>query len=90
MQKKPHAVIDVRDKPQYKGDMTLTLKEKVERVERSIIESAIWDEDGNVAGAARALGTPSRTIWDKIIKYSINPREVRAPSNKCVHCGRRG
>jgi DNA-binding NtrC family response regulator len=88
MQKKSYAVIDVRDKPQYKGDMTL--RQKVERVERAIIESAIWDEEGNVAGAARALNTPARTIWDKIVKYQIVPRNVRAPPRKCPHCGRRG
>ncbi len=51
----------------------LTLAIAVEQLERQLVEEALRDEGGNVAAAARALGTTERILRYKARKLGIDP-----------------
>ena len=55
----------------------LTLGEAVANLERRMISEALTSERGNVARAARALGTSERVIRYKAIKYNIDTSSFR-------------
>lgn len=55
----------------------LTLKEKIEDIERDEIISALTECKCNMAKAARTLGITERMIGYKIKKYGIRIKGVR-------------
>ncbi|MGA2975260.1 MAG: sigma-54 dependent transcriptional regulator [Spirochaetia bacterium] len=46
-----------------------------EEAERETIKSALEEADGNQTRAAQALGMGRNTLWRKMKKYGMNPRE---------------
>jgi Nif-specific regulatory protein len=48
-----------------------TLAEAVEQLERTMIEDALRESEGNLARAARALGTTERILRYKVDKYEL-------------------
>jgi Nif-specific regulatory protein len=56
----------------------LTLNEAVERLERQLIEDALRNANGNVAAAARVLGTTERVVRYKAQKLGIDTARLRA------------
>lgn len=55
-----------------------SLADRVDRVERSIIEEALRRALGQVAQAADALLIPKKTLYDKLKRYAIDPERFRA------------
>jgi Nif-specific regulatory protein len=55
----------------------LTMAEAVERLERQMIEEALHEARGNLARAARALGSTERVVRYKAGKYGIVPVRQR-------------
>jgi len=55
----------------------LTLSEAVERLEQELIEDALRDSAGNLARAARALGTTERILRIKVQKYELSHLRAR-------------
>jgi two-component system C4-dicarboxylate transport response regulator DctD len=53
----------------------VSLPQQVDAYERSLIVSSLDALDGNVAAAAVNLGIPRKTLYDKLKKYDINPRD---------------
>ncbi|MEX8495943.1 sigma-54-dependent transcriptional regulator [Sphaerotilus sp.] len=54
-----------------------TLPEQVEQVERVLITEALRQHLGDVSAAARALGVPKQTLYDKRRRLQIDPAEFR-------------
>jgi two-component system response regulator AtoC len=50
---------------------SLCLKDRVEALERHLIQSALANSDNNKAAAARALGVSERTLWYKLKSYGM-------------------
>lgn len=50
---------------------SLGLKERVESLERQLIEAALARSDNNKAAAARLLGVSERTLWYKLKTYQM-------------------
>jgi Nif-specific regulatory protein len=55
-----------------------TLAEAVEQLERRMIEDALRESEGNLARAARALGTTERILRYKVDKYDLAGLRARA------------
>jgi Nif-specific regulatory protein len=73
-----HLPRSVREAPDEAGPPpALTLAEAVSRVERQMIEDALRTAAGNVAAAARALGTTDRVVRYKVRKLGIVPPRPR-------------
>jgi Nif-specific regulatory protein len=77
------AVIQVEDLPESvrangASPARLTLAEAVERLEREMIQEALRNEAGNVAAAARALGTTERIVRYKAQKLGIDASRFRS------------
>ena len=49
----------------------------VERLERQMVEEALRDEGGNVAAAARVLGTTERIVRYKARKLGVDPSRFK-------------
>ncbi len=58
------------------GADSKSLREQVQDHERKVIERAIAKTGGNVAGAARKLKTPLRTLWNKIEAHEIDAKAI--------------
>jgi two-component system C4-dicarboxylate transport response regulator DctD len=56
---------------------TPTLAEQVERYERDLIRDELIVAGGDVRLAAEALGTPRKTLYDKIGRYGLVPTDYR-------------
>ena len=54
-----------------------TLEEQLERHEREIIEQALISESGNVAKAARRLGVPRNTLYDRMTRLRVVAKAFR-------------
>jgi Nif-specific regulatory protein len=54
-----------------------TLAGAVEQLERRMIADALAGSHGNLARAARALGTTERVLRYKMTKYELTPRRAR-------------
>jgi two-component system response regulator AtoC len=52
-------------------DGPLALKDRVESLERELIEAALARSDNNKAAAARLLGVSERTLWYKLKTYQM-------------------
>ncbi len=53
------------------------LKEQVESFERSLIEQAMEQYDGNVGEAMKVLELPRKTLYDKLKKYGLDTKSFR-------------
>ena len=58
----------------------LTLGQAVERLERAMVEDALRNQGGNIAAAARVLGTTERIIRYKAGKLGLDPARYRRSS----------
>ena len=56
---------------------TRTLAEHVDRFERDLIRDELIVAGGDVRLAAEALGTPRKTLYDKIARYGLVPTDYR-------------
>ncbi|GJD36059.1 sigma-54-dependent transcriptional regulator [Methylobacterium aerolatum] len=59
------------------GGPARTLAEHVERFERDLIREELIIAGGDVRLAAEALGTPRKTLYDKIARYGLTPTDYR-------------
>ncbi|HMI92565.1 MAG TPA: sigma 54-interacting transcriptional regulator, partial [Polyangiales bacterium] len=55
----------------------LTLSQAVERLERSMVEDALRNQGGNIAAAARVLGTTERIVRYKAQKLGLDPAHYK-------------
>jgi len=55
------------------------LHQAVADFERTVIENALRAVDGNVLQLEQALGTPRKTLYDKLNRYGLQPRDFRPP-----------
>ena len=53
------------------------LTEQMARVERALLIAALSRANGRAAEAARALGLPRKTLYDKLSRYGIKPEDHR-------------
>jgi Nif-specific regulatory protein len=60
----------------HNGDR-MTLGEAVDRLERQMVEDALRTERGNIAAAARVLGTTERIVRYKARKLGVDPSRFR-------------
>jgi two-component system C4-dicarboxylate transport response regulator DctD len=56
-----------------------TLKERVASFEKLILEDAMRQCGGSAAKAGQLLNLPRKTIYDKLAKHGIFPKEYRTP-----------
>ena len=49
----------------------------VAEFERTVIESALRAASGNIARLEQSLGTPRKTLYDKLHRYGLRPRDFR-------------
>jgi len=56
---------------------TGTLAEQVDRFERSLIREELIMAGGDVRLAAESLGTPRKTLYDKIARHGLTPTDYR-------------
>jgi Nif-specific regulatory protein len=61
----------------HNGDR-MTLGEAVDRLERQMVEDALRTERGNIAAAARVLGTTERIVRYKARKLGVDPSRFRS------------
>lgn len=59
--------------------LPLTLTGMLERVEREALIGALRLAKGHVADAAEVLGIPSKTLYDKLARFSISVTDFKAP-----------
>lgn len=57
-------------------DSTLNLRERLERVERSLLVDCLRKNGGNQSQAARELGLPRRTLLYRMDRLSVNARSL--------------
>ncbi|KAB1075972.1 sigma-54-dependent transcriptional regulator [Methylobacterium planeticum] len=55
----------------------LSLAEQVDRFERGLIRDELVMAGGDVRLAAEALGTPRKTLYDKIARHGLTPTDYR-------------
>jgi Nif-specific regulatory protein len=55
----------------------LTLSQAVERLERGMVEDALRNQGGNIAAAARVLGTTERIVRYKAQKLGVDPAHYK-------------
>ena len=58
-------------------ERTLTLAEQVDRFERGLIRDELIMAGGDVRLAAEALGTPRKTLYDKLARHGLDPNAYR-------------
>ncbi|MDQ8756274.1 sigma-54 dependent transcriptional regulator [Sphingosinicella sp. LHD-64] len=59
------------------SDSALALPERVGRFEASIIRESLAATGGSVAETLRLLGIPRKTLYDKMARHGIEPRDFR-------------
>ncbi|MFC2971296.1 sigma 54-interacting transcriptional regulator [Azotobacter bryophylli] len=57
-------------------DSTLNLRERMERIERSLLLDCLRKNNGNQSQAARELGLPRRTLLYRMERLNISPSDV--------------
>jgi two-component system C4-dicarboxylate transport response regulator DctD len=58
----------------------LTLSEQLDSFEKLILSETLKRKHGKAVEAAKALGLPRKTLYDKLSKYGLRPRDYRDPS----------
>jgi transcriptional regulator with GAF, ATPase, and Fis domain len=59
-----------------KSNARMSLTQAVEELERGMIEEALRESSGNLAGAARGLGITERILRYKVNKYDLMPQRL--------------
>ena len=59
------------------GDMPHTLPEQVEHFERGMVIESLRRHHGDVGVAARALGLPKQTLYDKLRRFRLSAEEFK-------------
>ena len=54
-----------------------SLAEQVDRFERGLIRDELIAAGGDVRAAAEALGTPRKTLYDKLTRHGLDPADYR-------------
>lgn len=54
-----------------------SLKDRLAAFEKAMLEDAVRQSGGSAAKAARQLGLPRKTFYDKLAKHGITPRDFR-------------
>jgi two-component system, NtrC family, C4-dicarboxylate transport response regulator DctD len=54
----------------------------VAEFERTVIESALRAVEGNILQLEQALGTPRKTLYDKLNRYGLRPKDFRQAAEK--------
>ncbi|MFD0936022.1 helix-turn-helix domain-containing protein, partial [Methylobacterium trifolii] len=54
-----------------------SLAEQVDRFERGLIRDELIMAGGDVRAAAESLGTPRKTLYDKITRHGLAPTDYR-------------
>ena len=67
-----HLPETLRASPGGEASRKLSLTDAVERLERQMIDAALDESGGNLARAARALGTTERIVRYKVQKYGLS------------------
>jgi two-component system C4-dicarboxylate transport response regulator DctD len=62
------------------GEPASSLAEILARAERTLIETALRNHDGNVQLAADALKLPRKTLYDKLARFHIDASSLRKPT----------
>lgn len=65
---------------EHTGAVDRTLAGQVAAFERQVIIDALRRANGKAAVAARELGLPRNTFYDRMSRYDINARDYRRPS----------
>ena len=55
-----------------------SLAEQIDQVEKHLIEDALRRCDGQVTRTAEWLGTPRKTLYDKLQRHGIVPEDFRS------------
>lgn len=53
----------------------MTLAERLEAFERSVLEATLRRHGGKAAAAAAELGLPRKTFYDRLARYALRPRD---------------
>lgn len=53
--------------------------------ERTVLENALRAAGGNIGRLEQALATPRKTLYDKLNRYGLQPRDFRAKSSQGSH-----
>jgi two-component system C4-dicarboxylate transport response regulator DctD len=56
---------------------SMSLHERVEWFEKSLIENALQECNGSINATVEALGTPRKTLYEKMRKYSIDKENFK-------------
>lgn len=56
---------------------TKTLAEQIDDFERSVLEDALKRFTGKVTQTAEALGMPRKTLYDRLARYGLRPRDYQ-------------
>ena len=56
---------------------TLTLAERVDWFEKSLIEKALEQNRGSINATVEALGTPRKTLYDKMRKHQVDKNRFK-------------
>jgi two-component system C4-dicarboxylate transport response regulator DctD len=62
------------------GEPASSLAEILARAERTLIETALRNHDGNVQLAADTLKLPRKTLYDKLARFHIDASSLRKPT----------
>ena len=54
------------------------LRDELERTEKTVIEIALRENDGEITATARALGISRRALYERIKKYGLDKKDFRA------------
>lgn len=65
--------------PLHRDEATASLAQMLARAERTLIETALMNNAGNVQLAADALKTPRKTLYDKLTRLGIEASALRKP-----------
>ena len=65
------------DAPSPEAASTGTLAEQVDRFERGLIREELIMAGGDVRIAAESLGTPRKTLYDKMARHGLTPTDYR-------------
>jgi len=54
------------------------LRDELERTEKTVIEIALRENDGEITATARALGISRRALYERMKKYGLDKKDFRA------------
>ena len=67
---------------------SMSLRDKLERVERNLLLDSLQRNQGNQTSAANELGLPRRTLLYRMQRLNINPADLKPRERTHVHAGR--